>query len=72
MVELIDHDRMCLRHDLVDSMFGGESMALIKCIPLSVACRVDIFTLGMVDSGQFSVKSAYYLAYILYVTSRIC
>lgn len=56
---LIDQDLMCWQYDLVDTMFDKADA------PLSVNCRQDIFTQGMVDFEEFLVKSAYYLAYAL-------
>ena len=60
--ELIDHAEHRWRNDLAEQIFNPLQAAKIQSIPLGDANRTDYLVWQHSKTGNFTVKSAYYLA----------
>ncbi len=65
IANLIDYRTFSWNARDIDVFFHHSDAALIKDIPLNPRFSKDLFTWELTDNGQFSVKSAYYLASVL-------
>lgn len=61
--DLIDHQRLCWRQQLVEQLFQPQEVKQILSIPLEHCGSRDQMYWGMDKRGLFIVKSAYKLAF---------
>lgn len=68
--ELIDEDMRCWKNDVIDQVFLSHEAETIKGIPLSSMVSDDKLVWIGNANGKFTVRSAYYLAFNLHLSSQ--